>query len=95
MDDLISVVLPVYNGELFLKESIESVINQTYQNWELIVVDDCSSDKTPEIVKEYVNRDRRIKYFRNEHNLKLPKNSNKFLVIMIIMVKLILFLTSI
>lgn len=77
MNELISIVLPVYNGEQFLCESIDSVINQTYPNWELIVVDDCSSDSTPDIVKEYEKRDERIHYYRNETNLRLPRNLNR------------------
>jgi len=74
---LISIVLPVYNGEKFLRQSIDSIIAQTYENWELLILDDCSTDSTPDIVSEYVNEDNRIKYFRNDVNLKLPKNLNK------------------
>ena len=77
MNDLISIILPVYNGERYLEESIESVIMQTYDRWELIILDDCSSDNTPEIAKCYAEKDRRIKYIRNESNLKLPRNLNK------------------
>ena len=77
MNDLISVVLPVYNGAQFLRESIESVINQTYQNWELLILDDCSTDDTPLIAKEFQAQDARICYYRNEKNLKLPGNLNK------------------
>lgn len=77
MSDLISIVLPVYNGERFLRASIDSVIAQTYQDWELLVVDDCSTDSTATIVSEYVQRDSRIKYFKNEVNLRLPRNLNR------------------
>lgn len=77
MNDLISVVLPVYNGAQFLRESIKSVINQTYQNWELLILDDCSTDDTPLIAKEFQAQDARICYYRNEKNLKLPGNLNK------------------
>lgn len=77
MSDLISIVLPVYNGERFLRASIDSVIAQTYQDWELLVVDDCSTDSTATIVSEYVQRDPRIKYFKNEVNLRLPRNLNR------------------
>lgn len=75
--DLVSIILPVFNGEKYLSESIDSVIVQTYQNWELIIVDDCSSDNTPNIAKEYVKKDSRIKYYRNDVNLRLPRNLNK------------------
>lgn len=77
MDKLVSIVLPVYNGERFLAESIDSIIAQTYQNWELIIIDDCSSDSSPEIAKRYAEHDSRIRYYRNEHNLKLPKSLNR------------------
>lgn len=77
MKDLISIVLPVYNGAEFLKDSIDSVISQTHQNWELLILDDCSTDETPNIALEYEAKDQRIHYYRNEKNLKLPGNLNK------------------
>ena len=77
MKDLISVVLPVYNGEKYLRESIDSVIAQTYQNWELLIVDDCSTDSTALIAKEYAEKDSRIHYYLNEKNLRLPRNLNR------------------
>lgn len=77
MDKLVSIVLPIYNGQKYMRESIESIINQTYKNWELLILDDCSSDSTSIIAKEYVLQDSRIKYYRNEQNLKLPRNLNK------------------
>lgn len=77
MSDLISIILPVYNGEKYLRESIDSVIAQSYQNWELLILDDCSTDHSPEVAKEYEGRDGRIHYYRNEHNLRLPRNLNK------------------
>lgn len=76
-NDLISIVLPIYNGERYMRESIDSVLAQTYKNWELLILDDCSTDSTPEIAREYVERDKRIKYHRNEKNLRLPRNLNK------------------
>jgi len=77
MSDLISIVLPVYNGEKYLKESIESIIVQTYKNWELLILDDCSTDNSAEISKSYEREDNRIHYYRNEKNLRLPRNLNK------------------
>lgn len=75
--NLVSIVLPVYNGEKYLKESIESVLSQTYKNWELLILDDCSTDNTAQISKEYSEKDKRIHYYKNENNLRLPKNLNK------------------
>lgn len=75
--DLVSIILPVYNGARFLRDSIESVLSQTYQNIEFIIVDDCSTDETPKIIKDYADRDKRIRYYRNNENLKLPRNLNK------------------
>lgn len=60
MNELISVILPVYNGEKYLKESIESILNQTYTNFEFIIIDDGSKDSSLEIIKEYEKEDERI-----------------------------------
>jgi glycosyltransferase involved in cell wall biosynthesis len=68
----ISVVLPTYNGARFLAESIESVINQTETHWELIIVNDCSTDNTLEIAEKYAKLDSRIRVISNEVNKKLP-----------------------
>jgi glycosyltransferase involved in cell wall biosynthesis len=73
---LVSIVLPTYNGSRYIREAIESCLQQTYSNWELIVVDDCSVDGTPQIVAEYVARDRRIRSIRHETNKKLPEALN-------------------
>lgn len=73
---LISVVLPVYNGEKYLKKSINSILKQSYRNFELIVVNDCSTDSTLEILKEFADRDNRIKIINNTVNLKLPRTLN-------------------
>lgn len=65
----ISVVMPAYNAEKYIAEAIESILNQTYKNFEFIIVDDCSSDRTPEIIKRYAKKDKRIRYFRNKKRL--------------------------
>lgn len=72
----ISIVLPVYNGAEYLAESIESVIAQTYANWELIIVNDCSTDDSLAIASKYASLDGRIKVFSNPKNLKLPNTLN-------------------
>ena len=73
----ISIILPVYNGSDYLAESIESVINQTYTNWELIIVNDCSTDNSLAIASSYAAKDARIKVFSNKINLKLPNTLNE------------------
>lgn len=67
MNDLVSIIMPSYNTAKFIPETIESVIKQTYTNWELIIVDDCSTDNTDEVVKPFLT-DERIKYLKNEKN---------------------------
>lgn len=64
--DLVSIIMPSYNTGKYISESIDSVVNQTYSNWELIIVDDCSVDDTDEIVSAY--NDSRIKYLKNATN---------------------------
>lgn len=63
MEPLVTVITPIYNGEKTISYTIESVLNQTYKNFEMIIVDDISTDKTREIVERYVKKDKRIKYF--------------------------------
>lgn len=76
-EPLVSIVLPVYNGERFLGISIESCLKQTYKNWELLIIDDGSSDGSEEIARDYSRKDSRIRYYRNPENLKLPKTLNR------------------
>jgi glycosyltransferase involved in cell wall biosynthesis len=73
---LISIVLPTYNGARYLREAIDSCLYQTYPNWELILVDDASTDDTPAIIAEYAARDGRITTLRNPVNRKLPGSLN-------------------
>ena len=63
---LVSIIMPTYNCAKFIGKTIESVIAQTYENWELVIVDDCSKDNTEEVVSKY--KDNRIKYYRLENN---------------------------
>lgn len=79
MKPLISILTPVYNHEKFIGDTIDSVINQTYKNWEMLVVDDCSTDGSWNIIQEYAKKDSRIKVFRNETNKGLIPNW-KFLI---------------
>lgn len=73
---LISIILPVYNGENFLAESISSCLNQTYTNIELIIVDDCSTDNSLDIAEHFKRKDSRVKIIKNGLNKKLPSSLN-------------------
>jgi glycosyltransferase involved in cell wall biosynthesis len=73
---LVSIVLPVYNGERYLRLAIDSILDQEYENLELIIVDDASTDSTPSIVREYKDKDKRIVSIINSSNLKLPGSLN-------------------
>ncbi len=68
MNKLVSVITPTYNCGAYIEDTIKSVIDQTYANWEMIIVDDMSTDNTEEIVKKYAASDNRIKYYKLEHN---------------------------
>lgn len=72
----ISIVLPTYNGEQYIEDAIISILGQTYRNWELIVVDDCSTDGTADIIQRYVCQDPRIQVLHNKSNQKLPASLN-------------------
>ncbi len=74
---LVSVVIATYNGEVFLKQQLDSIINQTYKHLEIIIVDDCSTDNTTALVKEYQQHNSNIKLFINEKNLGYVKNFEK------------------
>lgn len=66
--DLVSIITPTYNCGKYIGETIESVQQQSYRNWEMIIVDDCSTDDSKEIVKSYMLNDKRINYYRMENN---------------------------
>ena len=70
----ISIGLPVYNGELFIKKSIDSILSQSHSNFELIISDNASTDKTSQICQEYVKRDNRIIYFKQPRNIGPHRN---------------------
>lgn len=72
---LVTVLLPVYNAEKFLREAIDSILNQTYHNIEFLIINDGSTDKSEDIILSY--KDKRIRYVKNECNLKLIKTLNK------------------
>ena len=74
---LVSVLMPAYNAEKYIAEAIESILNQTYENFELIIADDASTDKTWSIICNYNNNDKRIVAVRNNKNLYIAGNRNK------------------
>ncbi|HFI0791443.1 TPA: glycosyltransferase [Streptococcus suis] len=74
--ELISIIMSVYNAEKTINTCIESIIDQDYQNWEFIICDDCSTDSTYKILKEYQRKDSRIKVIRNIKNSKLAFSLN-------------------
>jgi glycosyltransferase involved in cell wall biosynthesis len=67
-DTLVSIIIPCYNSSKFISQTIESVLNQTHQNWEMIIVDDCSTDNSVRILTEYIKNDERIKLIKLEKN---------------------------
>ncbi|WP_104384584.1 glycosyltransferase family 2 protein [Sphingobacterium sp. HMA12] len=76
-NEIVSIVTPLHNGEQYVAQTIDSVLSQTYQFWELIIVDDCSSDGGPDLVKEYMLRDSRIKLIESDTNSGPAISRNK------------------
>src|ERR1051325_517125 len=74
---LVSIGVPVYNGEPFLSQTLQSLQNQDYENLELIISDNCSSDRTQRICQEHQTRDHRIQYYRNATNMGAIQNFNR------------------
>ena len=77
--DKVSIIVPVYNVEKFISQTVESVINQTYKNWELLIINDNSGDKSYEIVKRYSEKDDRIKVINAEKNIGVVRGRNKLI----------------
>ena len=74
MKEKIDILMATYNGEKYLKEQIESILNQSYENINLIISDDCSNDNTKKILQEYEKKDKRIKVYYQKENLGYIKN---------------------
>ena len=72
-----TIGLPVFNAEEYLAQALESILAQTYQDFEIIISDNASTDNTPQICREYASRDNRIRYYRNRRNLGLSANFNR------------------
>lgn len=75
MEPLVSIIIPTYNRAHLIGETINSIINQTYQNWECLVIDDRSSDQTEKLIEFYASKDERIKYFQRPKNLMKGANN--------------------
>jgi len=75
--DLVSIITACYNSENYISETINSVLNQTYQNWELLIVDDCSTDSTRSLIKKFQNTEKRIKLFQLNENSGAAVARNK------------------
>jgi len=73
----ISVVIITYNRARLLPEAIESVLSQSFKDWELLIVDDASTDGTESVVKKYIDKDERIGYYKNESNIKISRSRNR------------------
>ncbi|MDP1625104.1 MAG: glycosyltransferase [bacterium] len=73
---LISIIVPTYNRADLIGEALESVLAQSFSSWELIIMDDCSTDNTAAIVRQFLARDSRIRYIKNEKNLGIARNRN-------------------
>ena len=76
-EKLVSVIIPCYNAEKYLRESVESIINQSYPNLEIICIDDCSTDSTLAILEELASRDARVKVLHNSRNMKIASRSEE------------------
>ncbi len=74
---MVSIALATYNGERFLKEQLDSILEQSYTDIEIIACDDCSTDSTPQILEDYQKKDSRLKVYFNEKNLGFKKNFEK------------------
>lgn len=76
---ILSVLMPVFNSEQFVAEAINSILNQSFKDFEFLILDDASTDKSSEIIKEYATRDSCIKAFQNEKNLGVVESRNKLI----------------
>lgn len=77
LKDMISIIMPVYNAEKYLRESIQSILKQSYEDYELICIDDASYDSTTEILQQFQNQDKRIKIMYNEAHLGAAASRNR------------------
>ena len=74
--NLISIITPVYNAGAYIEKTIKSVLVQTYANWEMLIVDDCSTDNTVRIIEQYCELDKRIKLIKHQDRKSTRLNSS-------------------
>jgi teichuronic acid biosynthesis glycosyltransferase TuaG len=74
---LVSIITPVFNSACFVAQTIDSVVGQIYGDWEMLLIDDCSSDSSADIIKQYVLRDKRIRYIRLDQNMGAAAARNR------------------
>lgn len=77
MSEVISIIMPLYNSEKYIDYTIESILNQTYTNWRLYIIDDCSEDKSVDIVNKFLKKDKRISLIQNDSNLGQAYSRNR------------------
>ena len=75
-DNLVSIIIPLYNSEKFIKDTINSVLFQTYTNWEVIIVDDCSTDNSVEIILKIIDNNSNIRLIKLENNVGSAQSRN-------------------
>jgi glycosyltransferase involved in cell wall biosynthesis len=71
-NQLVSIITPNYNSAQFIAQTIESVLAQSYQNWEMLIVDDCSTDNSETIIRKYLEQDKRIRFYKTKTNTGMP-----------------------
>lgn len=74
--EIVSIIMPVYNGERFIQKTLESVLDQTYLNWELLITNDGSTDNSENIIKKFIEKDNRIKYFKQKNTGSAAARNN-------------------
>ena len=79
MEPLVSIIVPVYNAEKFIRETMDCVVSQTYPEWELLLVEDCSRDKTVDIIEAYIREsgEKRIRLIRQPENMGAARARNR------------------
>jgi len=74
---IVSIIMPAYNAEKFISDAIQSVVNQTMENWELLIINDCSNDRTVAIIEKFLSSDDRIKLINNPKNVGVSETRNR------------------